>query len=202
MNEDFFNIDGYSVIDNFLPIDSANDLYKIFKSQPADSWEFIDQVRDGHYGHVFKTSNALLPKDNESYSARFSRSEAIEKSSGFKKIIEDRFKEKIRSMVSENLSVFDTRAYMLDQGDYYRAHIDSYGGNINIIYYLNPEWIWDWGGILNICSHSDEDYCRPIFPKFNRLVILNNKKFHSPHFISPVSEFALSPRFSVVIFSS
>ena len=112
------------------------------------------------------------------------------------------FLKKIRKMVSDTLTKYDTRAYRLDKGDHYRTHVDSYAGNVNIIYYLNEEWVWDWGGILNICSGEDEEYCKPIFPKFNRLVLLNNKKFHSPHFISPVTEFALTPRFSVVILTS
>jgi Rps23 Pro-64 3,4-dihydroxylase Tpa1-like proline 4-hydroxylase len=202
MNKNDFNKDGYKVIDDFLPEDLAIKLYDIFESQSNDKWKLIDQVRENHYGHVFKTKNKLLPKKNESYTAKFARSEDIESLIDFKEIISNQFTTKIREMVSESLTEFDTRAYRLDRGDHYRTHIDSYGGNINIIYYLNTEWIWDWGGILNICSDKDEDYCKPIFPKFNRLVLLNNKKFHSPHFISPVNEFALNPRFSIVIFAS
>jgi len=202
MNDDYFNKDGYTIIDNFLPEDLAIKLYDIFESQSLNSWKLMDQVREGHYGHVFKTNNQLLPKKNESYTAKFSRSDRIESSPDFTQIISDQFTTKIRETVSDSLTEFDTRAYKLDAGDHYRTHIDSYGGNINIIYYLNTEWIWDWGGILHICSDEDEDYCKPIFPKFNRLVLLNNKKFHSPHFISPVTQFALNPRFSIVIFAS
>ena len=202
MKEDFFNKNGYSIVDNFLPIDLAKKLYDLFESQSKSDWQCINQVRKEHYSHVFKTNNQLLPKKHESYRAKFSRSEAIEVSPDFKKIINDVFSKKIREIVSETLTKYDTRAYRLDKGDHYRTHIDSYAGNVNIIYYLNEEWIWDWGGILHICSGEDEEYCKPIFPKFNRLVLLNNKKFHSPHFISPVTEFALTPRFSVVILTS
>jgi len=202
MNKDYFNKDGYSIVDDFLSQDLAIQLHDIFKSQPESSWQYNDQVREKHYEHVFSTNNVSLPKKNESYSAKFWRSESIEMSSDFKKIIKEKFTKKIREMVDDHLKEFDTRAYRLNKGDHYRTHIDSYGGNVNIIYYLNTEWIWDWGGILHICSGEDEDYCKPIFPKFNRLVLLNNKKFHSPHFISPVSEFALYPRFSIVIFAS
>ena len=202
MNEDSFNNDGYCIVDDFLSQDLAIQLYDIFNSQPESGWQYHDQIREKHYEHVFRTNNLLLPKKNESYSAKFWRSENIEMSLDFKKIIKEKFSKKIREMVSDHLNEFDTRAYRLDKGNHYRAHIDSYGGNVNIIYYLNTEWIWDWGGILHICSKDDEDYCKPIFPKFNRLVLLNNKKFHSPHFISPVSEFALNSRFSIVIFAS
>ena len=202
MKEDFFNKNGYSIVDNFLPIELAKKLNDLFESQSKSDWQYIDQVRKEHYSHVFKTNNQLLPKKHESYRAKFSRSEAIEVSPDFKKIINDVFSKKIREIVSETLTKYDTRAYRLDKGDHYRIHIDSYAGNVNIVYYLNEEWIWDWGGILHICSGEDEEYCKPIFPKFNRLVLLNNKKFHSPHFISPVTEFALNPRYSIVILAS
>jgi Rps23 Pro-64 3,4-dihydroxylase Tpa1-like proline 4-hydroxylase len=197
-----FNKEGYAIIDDFLPLNIANDLYDIFNFEIENNWELIDQVRAGHYSHVFKTINTLLPNKNEKYSAKFSRSEVIENSINFKKIINDKFKAKFRELFADSLCDFDTRAYKLNKGDYYRTHIDSYAGQINLIYYVNINWIWDWGGVLHVCSKSDEDYCKPIFPKFNRAVFLNNKKFHSPHFVSQVSNFALDPRYSVVIFAS
>lgn len=197
-----FDQDGYAIVDNFLPEDIAKKIIDIFASESKNNWKLIEQIRSGHYGHVFKTSNSLLPKENEAYSATFSRSESIEHSPDFKNILNSIFKEKVSELFNGNLFEFDTRVYQLKKGDHYRVHTDSYAGQINIIYYVNQNWIWDWGGILHICSESNEEYCRPIFPKYNRAVFLNNKKFHSPHFVSQVSEFALETRFSIVIFAS
>lgn len=192
---------GYTVIDNFLPEDLAEELNEIYLAENESNWNFMDQTRDSHYGHVFKTNNPLLPKEGESYKAKFWRSENLESNKRFNKIFNNNFKDKIKQYSNIDLQEFDSRCYRLKQGDYYRLHIDDYAGDINSIYYVNNNWKWDWGGILHVCDHENEEYIQPIFPKFNRLVLLHNKKFRSPHFISQVSEFALNPRFSIVSFN-
>jgi len=203
MNKDFlFNKMGFCIVDDFLPIDIAKSLYEIYSSHEESGWSYQTQIRKGHYGHVFKTNNRFLPNDNETYSARFWRSEAIVNSPEVQKILKQYFKNQAMEWVGSDLKEFDVRAYRLNQGDHYRTHIDSYAGSVNFIYYLNMDWVWDWGGVLHICSDKDEDYCQPIFPKFNRLVVLNNKAFHSPHFVSSISEFALCERYCIVIFAS
>tara|TARA_Y100000389_G_scaffold115772_2_gene112932 strand:+ start:1625 stop:2251 length:627 start_codon:yes stop_codon:yes gene_type:complete len=192
---------GYSIIDNFLPEDLAQKLNSIYLSETEDHWQFMDQTRNGHYGHVFKTKNPLLPKESEPYKAKFWRSENLESDKRVNEIFDNNFKDKIKTACGINLQNFDNRCYRLKQGNYYRLHIDDYAGKINSIYYVNENWKWDWGGILHICDHENEEYIKPIFPRFNRLVLLHNQKFRSPHFISQVSEFALNPRFSIVSFN-
>lgn len=193
---------GFTIVDNFLPEKLAIELNEIYLQEQEKHWEFIDQTRDGHYNHVFKTSNPLLPKEQEPYKAKFWRSKNLEFNSRINKIFDNYFKNKIKKICDIDLQKFDNRCYRLKQGNYYRLHIDDYAGNINSIYYINENWKWDWGGILHVCDHENEEYIQPIFPKFNRLVLLHNQKFRSPHFISQVSEFALNPRFSIVSFNS
>ena len=42
-----FKKDGFLIIDNFLPIDEANKLEKLYSSEK--SWDIMDQVREKHY---------------------------------------------------------------------------------------------------------------------------------------------------------
>ncbi|NQY41861.1 MAG: hypothetical protein HRT87_00720 [Legionellales bacterium] len=193
---------GYVIINDFLPKEMAQELNKLYLAENEKNWEFLDQTREGYYSHVFKTENPLCPRENEEYKAKFWRSKDLESNQNFTEIFNNNFKNKIREMSGVNLQNFDKRCYRLKQGDYYRLHIDDYAGDIGSIYYVNEDWRWDWGGILHVCDHVDQEYILPIFPLFNRLVLVNHKKFRVPHFISQVSEFALNPRFTIIGFNS
>ena len=105
----------------------------------------------------------------------------------------------MNEITNNSLSDFDVRCYKLDSGDFYRTHIDSYAGTVGCVYYLNKSWCWDWGGILNIAT--EDDSLIPIFPKFNRLVVHDMKKFRFPHFISPVTNYAKNSRYTIVSFN-
>ena len=199
---DNYKNNGFVIVDDFLPEEIANKL-EVMYSDDNNEWEYLDQVRDqaystGKYGKSF-TKSPYFPREEETYTAKFWRSNKLE--SETENIFGEYFVPALKSISQLELSKFDRRCFKLDEGCHYRTHIDEWLGRMSCSYYINKDWIWDWGGILHICSGEDEDYCKPIFPKFNRLVLLNNKKFHSPHFISPVSEFALNSRFSIVIFS-
>ena len=75
---------GYTVIDDFLPIDVAKKIQDLFFTQ--NSWELMHQIKENHYEHVFKTKSPYLPKSNEIYSAKFRRSFTLEQNEDLKSI--------------------------------------------------------------------------------------------------------------------
>ncbi len=187
---------GYVILDDFLPKGIAEGLIGLWDKT---SWEEIDQSRD-HYKHVFSTPSANLPKSDELYMAKFGRSRQLENSGEIQSVFRAHFVSVLNEFSREQLSSFDIRCYRQKPGQYYRTHIDDYAGAVGVIYYINPRWCWDWGGILHICLDGEPEQVDLVYPKFNRLIILNHEKFRFPHFISTVSEYALIPRYTIVAF--
>ena len=194
MKSDFLE-NGYCVIDNFLPTEVANHLQKLYSKQT--DWELINQVRKNHYQHVFKNDSEYFPNEDEHYMAKFSRSNKLEVK--INHIFDEYFKPKLNELSGTDLLKFDMRCYKLGVGDFYRTHMDDYAGTIGCVYYINKRWSWDWGGILHIGQKDDE--LTSIFPKFNRIVIHDMKKFRFPHFISHVTNYAKEERFTIVSFN-
>lgn len=196
-----YTVDGYAVIDNFLPDHIATELYTMYSSEIV--WEQQDQVREKHYSHVFKMHHESLPQEGEHYIAKFGRSFNIEKSIRFKEIYKQYVLEALSTASAKNLTTADTRCYQLIAGDLYRTHIDAYAADVGLVYYINKTWRWDWGGILHITQDNDNtcNNLTSILPKFNRAVVLNHGIFRFPHFVSSVESFAKEPRYSIVSFN-
>jgi len=198
-----YNKNGFAIIDNFLPDAVADEIESMFCSTSTE-WKFIDQVRDSAYGSgqfgKHKTDNPYLPREDEEYSAKFWRSNNLE--SKIQSIFDEHFKPALTDISQAELTNYDIRCHKLDTGDYYRCHMDDYAGVVGCIYYVNREWIWDWGGILHIVPDHDVDKATSIFPKFNRIVLLSHGGFKFPHFVNTIADYAKKPRFSVVSFNS
>ena len=187
--------DGMIIIDDFLPLDVANKLEQLYTSEKK--WDIVDQVRENHYSHVFKMDSLTFPKEDEVYMAHFKRSMFLEDK--INDVFEMFFKPKLNELSDLVLSEYDVRCYKLGKGDFYRTHMDDYAGTIGTTFYLNKNWCWDWGGILHIGEKDDS--LTSIFPKYNRLVVHDMKKFRFPHFISPVTDYAKNSRYTIVSFN-
>jgi Rps23 Pro-64 3,4-dihydroxylase Tpa1-like proline 4-hydroxylase len=193
------NTQGFTIINNVLPIDLAEQIYQVY--QEETNWGLINQSRENHYSHVFKSPNPFLPQDKEVYTARFNRSNSLESTNLIKDTFYNYFVPLLKKISPFPLTEYDIRCHKQDIGDHFRVHTDDYAGEINLIYYVNKDWRWDWGGILNVLSHEHHESIQSIFPKFNIVVLLNNKVFRAPHFVSTVEPFALNPRYSIVAFN-
>ena len=189
---------GFVVVDNFLPEIVANEVEARYLEQD-NAWEYHDQVRKTHFSHVCKTDSPYFPNENEVYSAKFWRSGNLEAKT--ESVFDEYFKPALKEVYQAELSNYDVRCYKLEAGDYYRTHIDDWAGNIGCIYYVNREWIWDWGGILHAGPDDGTENIIPIFPKFNRAVFIDHGGWRFPHFISQVTEYALNPRLSMISFN-
>lgn len=193
---DEFEQQGMTIIENALPLDIAEAARAQFL---AAQYELIDQVRERHYEHVFKTESRYLPKPGEHYLARFWRARAMEAGTFLPQFYAAHIKPILDQLSGLKTGKVDLRAYKMMAGDHQRIHIDEYAGPVGFIYYMSKDWKWDWGGLLMTANGDD---MTPSLPKFNQLIVLNHGKSRPPHMVTPVTAFAREPRYMLVGFAS
>ncbi|MES2960905.1 MAG: 2OG-Fe(II) oxygenase [Pseudomonadota bacterium] len=199
---DFYNI-GYCVIDDFLSFDEAREMFEMFKAQT--NWTQIDQERP-HYdvGGPFVTRSPYMPKEGEFYYQRTKRAEALQDDPLWRKIYSEKFLSKLEGLF--DCKVVEDVTYILkyEENDFSRVHTDDARGNVarvdvGILYYLCDSWMWDWGGLLLIAENDRSEEMKAIFPKSNRLIILNHQR-KCPHSVTPVTKYAKNARYCVASF--
>lgn len=191
-----FERQGMTIIADALPADVAEQARSQFV---AADYELIDQVREHHYEHVFKTESPYLPQPGEHYLARFRRARALEDGPFLRAFYERQIKPFLDSLANIASTKVDLRAYQMVAGDHQRIHIDEYAGPVGFIYYMSKGWKWDWGGLL-LTAQGDE--VAASIPKFNQLIVLNHGKKRPPHCVTPVTPFAREPRYMLVGFAA
>lgn len=191
-----FERQGMTVIANALPADVAEQARSQFV---AADYELIDQVREHHYEHVFKTESPYLPQPGEHYLARFRRARVLEGGPFLLPFYERQIRPFLDSLANIVSTKVDLRAYQMVAGDHQRIHIDEYAGPVGFIYYMSKGWKWDWGGLL-LTAQGDE--VAASIPKFNQLIVLNHGKKRPPHCVTPVTPFAREPRYMLVGFAA
>lgn len=187
---------GFTVIGNAVDEKIANEARELFLS--AD-WNVVDQFRPNHFSHVFKTDDPLLPREDEPYIAKFSRSQTLEKNDRLNQIIREYIQPILKTVSEKTIADFDIRALKMETGDLMRVHIDDYVGDVGFIWYLCRQWIWDWGGILT-CAVS-EGKAESAIPQFNQLVVINHSQRRVPHWVTPIADYAKEARLTVVGFT-
>jgi hypothetical protein len=184
---------GIVIIDDFLDSDTANKLHNLFGE--CNDFDSIDQVRENHYNTVIKNSVSSLPDVDEVYTAKFNKSTTLNKHPIFQ-IFMNEIKSISNSLNDEKIKFYTKPlCYKMNAGNHMRTHVDLYAGEFGYTYYLTKNWKWDWGGIVNYYI-EEEDTIYPILPKFNRLVLRNEKiKLH--HHVSVINEYALENRYTI-----
>jgi Rps23 Pro-64 3,4-dihydroxylase Tpa1-like proline 4-hydroxylase len=190
-----FDTDGMSVIEDAFPPDTAEALRARFEQA---LYERIDQVREHHYEHVFKTESPYLPKAGEPYLARFWRSRALESDAAVAEFYARQIRPVLQALSGVSAEKPDLRAYKMTEGDHQRVHIDEYAGAVGFIYYMSKGWKWDWGGLL---LTGKGDGMTASLPRFNQLIVLNHALARPPHCVTSVAPFAREPRYMLVGFA-
>ena len=74
----------------------------------------------------------------------------------------------------------------VDRNCFFRAHNDSYAGQIGYTFFFSTGWKWDYGGILTFVNR---DGAHSIFPENNSFLI-RNEEAKLQHFVGPVGAWA------------
>ena len=175
---------GYFNADGFLPEDLAAQLLDSIRDM---KYETVEQVRHGHYSHVFSSEIDTLPKQDDSYAARFDLAENPRDNDVLMQVFEEHLVPAIKDLSGGRCEYFlFPNVYRLGKGHYFRSHVDSYAGISGYSFFVNDGWKWDYGGILSMVHGRDD--ARPIFPFHNR-ALLRNEEIPSHHFLPVVPDY-------------
>ncbi len=185
-------------IKNFYSQKDAEKILTKFRSNKK--WEHILQKRSKHYSHVFKSNAKSMPDSKEPYLSSFWKNNEL--------AIDDFIYEKTHASIKKIFLkhfkiedfIIDLRCHKFKKGDYFRIHMDGYAGGYALTISLNKNWKWDWGGILNIIHGKNENKLLGLLPSWNSANLLNNYKHPSPHFVTPIRDFALETRYTITCF--
>jgi len=180
---------GHVIIDDFLSKDEYIELFNIFKNS---TYEEVDQVREGRYEIWETLDDKHFPFTDENYLAHFWGSSEV---SNHKKI-KDMFKKQIKPLfeiVTDSMGKFRHQAtkYKNNSKDFIRCHYDDYTGLAGyILYFIEFDWKYDWGGLLHLVK---ENKIETILPKSNRLILINHS-LGMNHWVTPINTWAKEDR--------
>ena len=183
---------------NVFPEEVCEEIEKKFREN--NNWKLKDQERKEHYSHVFKNDSKYLPEEHEFYLARFWENEELANDDLIKSSVNNYVKDKIIKIYNKKISKIDIRPHKFKIGDYFRVHFDAYAGSIAVNISLNKNWKWDWGGILCVAHGENNKNLVGLIPKWNTMNILDNFIDRSPHFVTPIQNFAKDERLTMTFF--
>lgn len=186
--------------ENVFPEKIANEIYTKFINEK--NWEKIEQIREKHYSHVFKNDSIYLPDEDEQYLSKFFRSDNLSNDSNISNYISKYVVKRIERDYNKKINKIDIRCHYFDIGDFFRIHFDSYAGSLAVTINLSKNWKWDWGGFLCVPYGKNYENMSTFFPQWNSMNILDNTLDFSPHFVTPIQNFAKNKRYTITLFIS
>jgi Rps23 Pro-64 3,4-dihydroxylase Tpa1-like proline 4-hydroxylase len=186
---------GVVVIPDAAPLEIAEMVRAAYIDADYDR---VKQERRNYYGRVFSSCSISVPTPEEIYTSEFCRSRYLETSAIVRDAFEISFREVLEKLCQTKINKIDLRAYKMDPGGHFRAHIDDYAGRIGFIWYLSKGWKWDWGGLLLSVDYTDE--ATVYLPRWNQLLVIDHKYGQIPHVVTAVASHAAEPRYMLVGF--
>lgn len=183
------------VIQNALPTDVAMSARQEFKQADYDR---ITQERNGYYGREFMDDIPFVPDAGEVYRSEFHRSNFLENNAVIRECYYSYIKPLVEETTGKLVADADLRCYKMIEGGHFRVHRDAYISDVGFIWYLTRNWKWDWGGVL--MNIHENGVAEATIPQFNQLVIMNHRDGQVPHYVTPVTPWALEPRYMLVGF--
>ena len=187
----------YEIENFFVDLDAEIILNKFHLNK---KWEKILQNKPNHYSHIFKDQSSSMPDEHEPYLSSFWKNLELANDNFIKektyKAIEKIF---YNFFQIKNFSL-DIRCHKFEKNNFFRIHMDGYAGGYDLTVSLNKNWKWDWGGILNIAYGKNNSQLLGLLPKWNSANLIDNYIHPSPHYVTPIQDYALETRYTITCF--
>ena len=185
------------VIDNFLPLDVANELLHAFPDASEDCWqrsndEGIEIKARTDWQSEFDIPDGLSGVIRVFNSAPILR--AMAEVLSIPKLMSDPYYSGGGLNISERGGLLDIHV----DGNYHDA--SGMNRRVNLLYYLNPNWEPTWGGEFGIYDDNGETLVKAVAPTFNRCVIFDthDKSYHG--LPNPINFPSDDPRRSILLY--
>jgi SM-20-related protein len=156
---------GFHLIDNFLPIETANSLSHI-ANELASNHQF-QAAKIGSHDHA--VSNQSIRRDQLHWLDEQAETPAIQAYFSIMKTMADT----LNQQLFLGLMDFETHFALYPPGAFYKKHVDQFSNKqdrrISCVYYLNENWQASFGGELLLYDKED-NLLTSILPTANRLV--------------------------------
>ena len=179
---------------------SAYTLKKIKSQINKAQFEKVYQERESHYSHVFKSANKRVTEKGEIYISNYYQATDRETQEFLKNIVSPIIGREIKKMIPNIKNIMPPQLMRFSQGSFLRMHVDDYAGEAGYTIFINNNWKWDYGGILNFVS-VEGDMALPIFPE-NNLAVIRDESKKSFHFVSEQTHYSKSDQYLLVGWAS